>query len=166
MKTPWLKRALIGAAVTAALAGSLTAYSQSSEGHWHGGPPAAEDMATHQAMMLAHIGQKLSLDANQKALLQALADQLKAQHTALMTNGGDPHTAVKALIAGNTFDRAGAQALVNAKIAQMQTSAPPLITAVGTFYDSLSAEQQQKVRDFIADHHARMGHGASAPADH
>jgi Spy/CpxP family protein refolding chaperone len=160
MKT-WLKRTLIGAAAAAALAGSLAAYSQASgpEGHWHGGPPSAADMASHEAMMLAHIGKSLQLDANQQGKLKALADQLHAQHDAFTKSGGDMHARMTALIAGNTFDRTGAQALVNEKIAQVQQSSPALINAAGDFYDSLSATQQAQVRDFMAkmhDHHGMM----------
>jgi protein CpxP len=171
MKT-WLKRTLIGMATTAALAGSLAAYSQGEIGHFHGGPPTAADMAAHQAMMLEHVGKTLALDANQKAKLQGLADQLHTQHEAFMKNGGDPHERMKALIAGNTFDRAGAQALVNEKVAQLQAGSPALIASAGDFYDSLDATQQQKVRDFMTrmhEHHGPMGmhgdHGA-APASH
>jgi Spy/CpxP family protein refolding chaperone len=169
MKT-WLKRTLIGVAATAALAGSIAAYSQG-EAHFHGGPPSAADMAAHEASMLEHVGKSLNLDASQKAKLKALADQLHAQHDAFMKNGGDPHERMKALIAGNTFDRAGAQALVNDKVAQIQASSPALINAAGDFYDSLDATQQQKARDFMARmhaHHGPMGmhheHGAPSAA--
>jgi Spy/CpxP family protein refolding chaperone len=169
MKT-WLKRTLIGVATTAALAGSLAAYSQSEHAPWHGGPPSAADMAAHQAMMLEHIGKSLELDAGQKTKLQGLADQLHVQHDAFMKNGGDPHERVKALIAGNTFDRAGAQQLVNEKVAALQAGSPALINAAGDFYDSLNATQQQKVRDFMAqahEHHGMHMHGdAPPPATH
>ena len=158
MKT-WLKRTLIGVAASAALAGSIAAYSQGEAGHWHGGPPSAADMASHEAMMLAHVGKSLDLDAAQKAKLQGLADQLHTQHDALMKNGGDPHERMKALIAGNTFDRAGAQALVNEKVSQIQAASPALIGSAGDFYDSLSAAQQQKVRDFMAQAHEHHEHG-------
>jgi Spy/CpxP family protein refolding chaperone len=158
MKKNWLKRTLVGVAVTTALIGSFAAYSQGAG--FHHGPPSAEDMAAHQAQMLAHIGKTLSLDANQQAKLQALANQLHAQHAALMGGAADPHARMVALIAGNTFDRAGAQALVNEKVAQIQTNSPALITAAGDFFDSLSPAQQQQVRDFAAKHHGfGPGHG-------
>ncbi|HEX7687859.1 MAG TPA: Spy/CpxP family protein refolding chaperone [Burkholderiaceae bacterium] len=152
MKT-WLKRTLIGVAACAAVAGSLAAYSQ-----------APADPAVREAHMLEHVGKRLNLDANQSARLKALADLLHAQHAA----GGDLHRRVQALFAGNTFDRAGAQQLVSEKVAQVQASGPAVINAVGDFYDSLNATQQQQVRDFMARaHHHGMWmhhHGASAPA--
>jgi Spy/CpxP family protein refolding chaperone len=170
MKT-WLKRTLIGVATSAALAGSLAAYSQGENAGFHHGPPSAADMASHQAAMLERVGKSLELDANQKVKLKALADQLHAQHDAFMKNGGDPHERMKALIAGNTFDRAGAQALVNEKVAQIQASSPAMINAAGDFYDSLNPTQQQKARDFMArmhEHRGSMGmhhdHGAPPAA--
>ena len=84
---------------------------------------------------------------------------------------------MKALIAGNTFDRAGATSLMNQHIAKIQANSPAMINAAGDFFDSLNATQQQQVRDLAAKHHGflmggmgGMGHGhhgprgASAPA--
>jgi Spy/CpxP family protein refolding chaperone len=156
MKT-WLKRTLIGAATVAALAGGVAAYSQG-ETHWHGGPPSAEDMATHEAAMLAHVGKTLDLDAAQQAKLQTLATQLHAQHDKIAGPGSSMHDRMKALIAGTTFDRAGAQALVDEKINAVRANAPALIAAAGDFYDSLRPDQQQKMRDLMAQHHEHMMH--------
>lgn len=171
----WLKRTLVGVAVSSALFGSLAAYSQGAG--FHHGPPSAEQMAQHEAAMLAHIGKKLNLDANQAAKLKALGDLMLADHAPQA--GGDPHAAMTALIAGNTFDRAGAQALVNKHVAKIQADSPALITAAGDFFDSLDAAQQAQVREFAARHHGFFGpggfgaggehghhgpHGASAPA--
>ena len=161
----WLKRTLIGIAATAALAGSIAAYSEG-ETRFHGGPPGAEDIASHQAMMLEHISKSLDLDAAQQAKLQALTTQLHAQHDKLMAPGSDPHTRFAALIAGSTFDRAGAQALVDEKLAAIKAGSPALIAAAGDFFDSLRADQQQKVRDFMAQHHSMMmeHHHPDAPS--
>jgi Spy/CpxP family protein refolding chaperone len=153
MKT-WLKRTLIGVAASAALVGSLAAYSQD-----------AADPAVREAHLLEHVGKRLNLDANQAAKLKALADLLHARHAAA---GGDLHARVQALFAGTTFDRAGAQLLVNQKAAQVQADSPAIIAAVGDFYDSLAPAQQQQVRDFLAHAH-RHGmwmhhHGAAASA--
>jgi len=156
MKKNWLKRTLVGVAASAALVGSLAVYAQGPG--FHGGPPSAQDIAAHQAEMLAHIGKRLNLDANQSAKLQALATLLQTQRAAAKAGGTDPHQRIQALIAGNTFDRAGAQLLVNQKVAQIQANTPALITAAGDFFDSLNATQQQQVRDFVAHRHGH-GHG-------
>ena len=177
MKKTWLKRTLLGVAVTTALLGSLAAYSAEGGG-FHHGPPSPEQMAQHEAMMLAHIGKKLNLDANQAAKLKVLGDLMIAQHTPAAT-GTDPHAQMTALIAGNTFDRAGAQNLMNQHIAKMQANGPSMIAATGDFFDSLNATQQAQVRELAAHHHGFFGiggpggfehggmhghHGASAPA--
>jgi Spy/CpxP family protein refolding chaperone len=158
MKT-WLKRTLVGVAVSSALFGSLAAYSQGTG--FHHGPPSAEQMAQHEAKMLAHIGKRLNLDANQAAKLKALGDLMLADHAPQA--GTDPHAAMAALIAGNTFDRAGAQQLVNQHVAKIQADSPALITAAGDFFDSLNATQQAQVREFAAHHHGFFGPGGFGP---
>ncbi|HEX7637652.1 MAG TPA: Spy/CpxP family protein refolding chaperone [Burkholderiaceae bacterium] len=162
MNKLWLKRAVVGVAASVALVGSLAAWSQ---GSFQAGPPTAADMAAHEAHMLEHIGRTLDLDAAQQGKLQALATQLHAQHAAMIAN--DPHQRLQALMAGSTFDRAGAQALVDEKVSQLQANSPALIAAVGDFFDSLNPTQQQQVRDFLARHHRGHGwHGPhAAPAD-
>jgi Spy/CpxP family protein refolding chaperone len=163
MNKNWLKRTLVGVAACAALVG-IAAYAQ---GTFHDSPASAADLAEHQAHMLEHIGKKLNLDATQAAKLQALAAQLHTQHDALTGGAASPHQRMNALIAGNTFDRAGAQQLVNEKVSQIQANSPALINAAGDFFDSLNATQQQQVRDFAAQHHRGMGsmaHGGTPPA--
>ncbi|HEX4510192.1 MAG TPA: Spy/CpxP family protein refolding chaperone [Burkholderiaceae bacterium] len=157
----WLKRTVVGIAAAVALGGSIAAYSQA-EAHFHGGPPSAEDMAAHEAGFLAHVGKELDLDAAQKARLQALGDLLRTDHEALMKS--DPHAKMAELMAGNTFDRATAQAIVDEKLAEVKSHAPALIAATGDFFDSLRADQQQKVRDFMTKHHDHMMSHRPPPA--
>jgi len=160
MKT-WLKRTLVGAAVSTALLGTVAAWSQGTG--FHHGPPSPEQIAQHEATMLAHVGKKLSLDANQAAKLKALADLAIADHAPAA--GTDPHAKMAALIAGNTFDRAGAQALANQHVAKIQADSPGLINAFGDFFDSLNATQQQQLREFAAHHHGlfMFGPGGFGP---
>jgi Spy/CpxP family protein refolding chaperone len=155
MKT-WLKRTLVGAAVTSALLGSLAAYSQGAG--FHHGPPTPEQIAQHEAGMLAHVGKKLNLDASQAAKLEALTDLAIADH-APPAPGSDPRAAAKALIAGNTFDRAGAQQLLNTHVAKIQADSPALINAFGDFFDSLNATQQARLRELASRHHGFMPFG-------
>ena len=165
MKT-WLKRTLMGVAVSSALLGSLAAYSQGAG--FHHGPPTPEQIAQHEAMMLTHIGKKLNLDANQAAKLKVLGDLLVAQHTPPAAGTPNPHAA---LIAGNTFDRAGATALLNQHVAKMQANGPAVINAFGDFFDSLNATQQAQVRELAAHHHGMLpfgpeGFGPGGPHGH
>ncbi len=165
MMKNWLKRTLVGVAVTGALAGSVAAWSQGPR--FHGGPPSAQDIAAHQARVLAQITKRLNLDAAQQAKLQVLATKLQAARpappAAPASGAGSPHARIEALIAGNTFDRAGAQAAANEhavraqaeftqRINLLQSNSPAIIAAFGDFFDSLNATQQQQVREFAAHH--------------
>ncbi|HEY9022967.1 MAG TPA: Spy/CpxP family protein refolding chaperone [Burkholderiaceae bacterium] len=153
MKKTWLKRTLLGVAVSTALLGTVAAYSQGTG--FHHGPPTPEQIAQHEQHMLDHVGKKLNLDANQAAKLKALADLAVADHKPA-AGATDPHARMAALISGTTFDRAGAQALANQHVAKIQADAPGLINAFGDFYDSLNATQQSQLRELAAHHHGGM----------
>jgi len=147
MKT-WLKRTLIGVFGASVLFGGLAACSHRHHGYgWQG--MSEEDAAKVKARMVEKIGGRLDLDDAQKARLGTVADQLRAQRQALV-GGTDPRADIQALVAGNTFDRAKAQAFVDGKAQAIQARSPELIAALGAFYDSLRPEQQQKVRDFMS----------------
>ena len=64
--------------------------------------------------------------------------------------GGQPRAELQALIAGSSFDRAKAQALVDGKTAAVRDKAPAVVTAMADFYDSLKPEQQQQLREMLA----------------
>ena len=164
MNKTWLKRTLLGVAVSTALLGTVAAYSEGVG--FHHGPPTPEQMQQHEAMMLSHIGSKLNLNATQAAKLKVLGDLFLAAH-APQPGAADPHAAATALIAGNTFDRAGAQNLLNQHIAKMQSNGPAIIAATGDFFDSLTPAQQQQVRDLAAHHHGFFGMGGmGGPGEH
>ena len=56
---------------------------------------------------------------------------------------------MEALVAGDKFDRARAQALVTEKAGAITSKSPEVIAAAGDFFDSLTPAQQAKVRDFM-----------------
>ena len=150
MKT-WIKRSLIGLALTTVLVGGLAVAHGSH--HWRHFSDA--DIAQMKDRMVGRIGSKLDLDATQKAKLERLADELQAQRQALRAGSGEPRAELQALIAGTTFDRAKASSLLNAKIGAVQAQGPTVIIALADFYDSLKPEQQSQVREFMA----RRRHG-------
>jgi Spy/CpxP family protein refolding chaperone len=84
-----------------------------------------------------------------KKRLATLGDKLYEQRTALIGQTKDPRAEMKALVAGATFDKARAQALVTEKTTALQSKSPEVIAALADFYDSLNAAQQQKVRDYM-----------------
>ncbi|MDO8447699.1 MAG: Spy/CpxP family protein refolding chaperone [Rhodoferax sp.] len=144
---PWIKRTLIGLFGAAILAGGLTACGH--RPHGFGATMSAEDTAQRRAKMVERVSSKLELNADQKQRLTVLADKLQEQRIALMGQTKDPRADVKALVAGDKFDKARAQALVTEKTTALQSKSPEVITALADFYDSLNPAQQQKVRDFM-----------------
>lgn len=142
----WIKRGLVAVFGAAVVVGSLGAC-----GHrMHGGgwQASAEDVAQRRAKMVERAASRLDLDAAQKGKLEVLAVKLSEQRRALM-GGAHPREQVQALVAGERFDRARAQALVAEKVAVLNAGSPEVVAAMGDFYDSLTAEQQQKVRAFL-----------------
>jgi Spy/CpxP family protein refolding chaperone len=74
-----------------------------------------------------------------------------------MGQAKDPRAEIKALVAGDKFDKARAQSLVTEKTTVLQAGSPEVIAALADFYDSLNPTQQQKVRDFM-DRRGRWFH--------
>jgi Spy/CpxP family protein refolding chaperone len=173
---PLIKRSLFGL-VGAGLVLGLTACGHTpfggdrgdrGEGRAHHmgmghGQHSEADMQKHREKMLERATSELSLDAAQKAKLVTLMDTVQAKRAAMVAAKGDPKAQdgrpgpggmvpradMQALVKGDKFDRAGAQALVDQKAGAMRAAAPDVITAMGDFYDSLKPEQQAKVRAFM-----------------
>ena len=143
----WLKRTLIGVFGASILIGGLSACGYG--GH-HGNWATSEaDSAKQRERMLERVGTQLKLDAAQKQRLTVLADKLREQRSALL-GPTDPRADFQALMAGPTFDRNGAQTLVETKTAALRGKSPEVIAAAADFFDSLRPEQQQQVREFMA----------------
>ena len=148
MKT-WIKRSLIGLAIATTLVGGLAVAHGQRHG-WHRFNEA--DIAQMKERMVDRVGNKLALDATQKAKLNLLADQLQAQRQALRAGSGEPRAELQSLIAGPAFDRSKASTLLNAKLGAVQVQGPAVISAAADFYDSLKPEQQTQVREFMSRH--------------
>jgi len=67
----------------------------------------------------------------------------------LMGQVGHPREAMRALVAGEKFDRARALTLLDEKTRVLQMATPEVITALADFYDSLNPTQQAEVREFL-----------------
>lgn len=150
----WIRRTVIGIFGATVLLGGLTACAQHRHHGWNATP---EEQAKHRERILERVGDKLDLNAEQKQKLAVLADKLQAQRTALRGTTTDPRTEVKALVAGEKFDRAKAQAMIGEKTAAVQAKSPEVVAALGDFYDSLNPAQQAKVREFM-DKRGRWWH--------
>ena len=154
MKT-WIKRTLIGLAAVGTLFGGMAVWAHNHHGHgWR--TMSAEDAQQMKARIVDKIGNKLELDAAQKAKLGVLADRLRDQRNALVEGSADPRAELAAMMAGPTFDRAKASSLISGKLAAVNTKSPEVVAAMADFYDSLKPEQQARVREFMA---SRGRHG-------
>ena len=107
----WIKRTLIGIFGATALFGGLAAWAHNH--HRHGWQAMSEqDAAAMKARVVDKVAQRLDLDAAQKAKLGLLADKLREQRKALVGTATDPRAELQSLLAGATFDRAKASALI------------------------------------------------------
>lgn len=151
----WIKNTLI-AALGASLALGGMAFASNVRGGcgWHGGQMSEADAAKWREKIIDRASSELSLDANQRQNLVALAEVLRTQRQTLMPSGSNPREQLQALIAGERFDAGRAQSLLIEKTEALRTASPTVIAAAATFFDSLRPEQQQKLRDFMA----RGGH--------
>lgn len=153
MKTSWIRRSLFGLLGAGVLAGSLVGCA----GHRDRGP--AGDGSAFRARMVERVGHKLDLDAAQKQKLDVLASKLQAQRQALRGDK-DPKAELRALLAGDKLDQAGANRLLDEKLNAMRLGSPEVIAAAADFYDHLRPAQQQQVREFMERGGRRWGrHG-------
>lgn len=146
MKT-WIKRSLIGLAAVATLSVGAAAVAHR-HGGWHG-PMNDADLGRAKTQLVERVADRMDLDAGQRQQLDLLGEQLLVQRKALMA-GTEPRAALQALVAGNSFDRAGAEALLMAKTDALRAGAPGVIAAFGDFYDGLRPEQQTQLREQLA----------------
>ena len=148
---PWIKRTLIGLTATTVVLGGLTACGSRGD---HARGWSDERITEVRGKAIEKISDRLDLNADQKAKLAVLADQMIASRKALRGNS-DPRTDLQALVAGDKFDRSKAQQFLDQKLQAAQGNGPQMLAAFGDFYDSLNPEQQQQVREKLE----RRGHG-------
>jgi periplasmic protein CpxP/Spy len=142
---PWIRRSLAG------LFAVLTLGALSGCGHYRdhaGWGASAEDQARHRAHVVDRVASRLELNEQQKANLSVLVEKLHAQRAAL-AGQPDARAQFQALVAGDKFDRSGAQALLQKATSAIETRSPEVIAALADFYDSLDARQQAKVREYL-----------------
>jgi len=153
MKT-WIKRTLYGLFGASLLIGGISACSHrhhgSSMSQW-----SAEDAAKWRERIVDRAGKELQLDAAQKQRLGTVFDTMREQRNALVGSTSNPRAEMLALVSGDRFDKARAQALVDEKTGAIRARSPETIAAMAEFYDALKPEQQQKLRDYMA----KGGHG-------
>lgn len=150
-----IKRMLIGLTGAALVIGGLMACGMHG---MHGSDGWSEARMTEmRGKMVERVSDKLALNGEQKLKLEAVATEMDAQRKALRGDSANPRDDIKALIAGERFDRSKAQALLAQKTAAVQQQAPQVVVALADFYDSLTPAQQQQVREHLDKHRGRGG---------
>ena len=148
----WLKKTLIGVFGASVLLGGLSAC-----GHRHHGGESwyasAEESAKWRERVIDRAGKELQLDDAQKQRLGVLFDKLREQRALLAGSSANPRAEFGAVIKGDKFDAARAQALVEEKTGAIRSKSPEVIAALAGFFDALKPEQQQKVRDYLDKRH-------------
>ena len=143
----WIKRTLFGAFGATILIGGLTACGHHTHGAWQMSEADATKMREH---VIERATKELKLDDAQQQRLGVLADKVREQRIALMAGQANPRDEMKALVAGEKFDRARAQNFVEAKTGAVRSKSPEVIAAAADFFDSLRPEQQQQVREYMS----------------
>lgn len=141
---PWIKRSLMAFTGVTIAVGGLAACGTR---HHDRAPMSAEKIAEVRGKVVNRITSKLDLNAEQQQKLNVLADKVQAQRTALIGQTTDPRGEMRALVAGEKFDRARALNLLDEKTRVVQVSSPEVINALADFYDSLNPTQQAEVRE-------------------
>jgi protein CpxP len=154
---PWIKKTLIGFAGATILLGGLSACGH--RGGHERGPMSLERVTEMRSKVIERVSDKLELNEAQKLKLGALADEMIAQRQALRGDSADPRTEMKALVAGEKFDRTRAQTLLTQKTEVVQAGGPKVIAAMADFYDSLNPAQQAEVRERLDKRGGWWGRG-------
>ena len=142
----WIKRTLFASFGAALVLGGLAACGHHMHGNWQ---MSEADSAKMRERVVERATKELKLDDAQKQRLGALADKLREQRTALMAGQVNPRDEMQALVAGTTFDRARAQAFIEAKTGAVRSKSPEVEAAAADFFDSLRPDQQTQVREFM-----------------
>ncbi len=162
--TSWIKRTLIAtAALTLTLGGLAACGGHHRDGARHG--MSEQRIADLRGKAVERISNKLSLDAAQRAKLDALANEVLAARQAVLrtdpstaaahTAGGTHRAQLQALLSTDKFDRAAARRLLDHKTSAINAQGPKVLDAMADFFDHLNPQQQAQVREALSGRGAR-----------
>jgi len=109
------------------------------------------------------IQNELDLNDAQKTSLETLKNELMAIHKETEDQRSAMHERAESLLELATLDQGQALAMVEEHTQAVNQYAPRVVTALATFYDGLSVEQQQTMRDKLkkchGESHSNSRHG-------
>lgn len=95
----------------------------------------------------------LDLNTDQQAKLKTLSDDMLAMRKDMRPSFGSDREQVLGLLEQPTLNQAKVLDMVHQHTQVINREAPKIVSAMGSFYDSLTPQQQAKVREFVKDHH-------------
>ncbi len=111
--------------------------------------------------MIDRVTDKLELNEAQVTKLNGVKDAIKAARENMREKRKDKKGEMLALLDQPTLDQDKAMALLTERGDAMKAEAPKVIAAIAGFYDSLTPEQQQTLRETLKDRMERHGKGDS-----
>jgi len=112
--------------------------------HAHGGGRPGRRHRPDDDDTLSLLAARLDLNTEQREGLNRVLSLLQHQRRSLgaALGGGE----LTQLFASENFDRAAAQAQLDARLDQLRAAGPALIASIGDLFDSLDFDQQQALR--------------------
>ena len=108
--------------------------------------------------LVEKVTKELELDAAQKSNLVGVKNEFLSLRADLRDDRSQMKTEVLAMLQQPLLDRDKVNAIVNERIATINTRSPVIIDAVADFYDSLDDAQRSELREFI-QHKIEHHHG-------
>ena len=103
------------------------------------------------------IAKKLDLNDEQKVKLELIKGELLAVREEMQGKREEARNSVRDLLSAPVIDQDKARALVNGHVEDISAKTPGIIAALAGFWDSLTPEQQTKVREKLEKHFERRG---------
>ena len=117
------------------------------------------DPVSHANYVVEKVTDELELDEAQIAKLEALKTEILSVHEQLHRENADKHAMIMGLISTPDFDQGKALEMINHTTETVNNNAPTVVALVGDFYNSLSEDQQNDLREKIGDHSSCRSHG-------
>ncbi len=131
------------------LAGAITACGK---GHFRMSP---EKRAQY---FMEQVTEELKLTGPQVAKLGAVKDALLKARGEMLAQRKATQESVLQMLEQPTMDRDWVLSLVQQRTQEVNDKAPQVVAALGNFYDTLSPEQRQKLRDEVRQHMEHRRH--------
>ncbi len=108
------------------------------------------------------ITKKLELNETQVAKLDVLKNEILTVRKEMKGKKENTHKSLREILGQPKLDQTRVMSIFNGHVKDINKQAPRVVAALGGFWDSLTPEQQTKIREKMEKHmsrHGRWGHG-------